>query len=347
MGILDRFLKRSGFLGLDLGSYSLKLAEAQQSGSSIVITNFGQIRLPEGVVNVGIVQNEQVFLNSLNTLLSNFSPRFKLVNLGLYAYTTFYERVPLILSEGQDFQEAVVSEIETFIPFDMEDIYYDYVPFLPSGEEQMSIIFATTQKEYINGLINLFSKSPLEINAIDVDVFALSNLWEYLYGPAKRLIVDIGYTRSLAAFIDEYGPIFSREIDLGTSWITTNLMQNLDLSREEAERLSMNIPEDEKGYAVKEVYSEFFRNFLEELENSLEIFKAKFYTPPQEVYFIGGGALVPNLDRFFKENLKLDVRIHSFKDRLSFSSDFDENYIELINKIGAFAIAQAIREFIG
>jgi len=61
---------------------------------------------------------------------------------------------------------------------------------------------------------------------------------------------------------------------------------------------------------------------------------------------IGGGALIPGLEEFFAENLKLNFRSLSLQDKLSFSKDFDPEYINYINKVGLLAVAQAIREFL-
>ncbi|QJA05571.1 hypothetical protein FVE67_01615 [Thermosulfurimonas marina] len=346
MDFLQRIFKRPGFLGLDIGSYSLKLAEAYQKGSQIVISNFGQIRLPSGAVTAGIVKDEEAFLEAFNTLYMHLKPRSSFLNLGLYAYTVFYDRIPVGFTEGEDFNQAVLSEIESFIPFNIDDIYYDYVPLLQKEENNIEIIFATVQKEYVDKLMELFAKLKVELNAIDVDIFALSNLWEYLYGPGKRLILDIGYGRSLAVFLDENGPLFSREIDLGTSKIIRNIVQELEVSWEEGEKLHLQIPEGEAGYTIREIYSEFFRNLLEEIENSLNIFKAKYYFSPEEVYVIGGGSLIPGLEEFLAENLKFNFRSFSLQDKLSFSKDFDPEYIDYINKAGVLAVAQAIREFL-
>ncbi len=345
MRFLSSLLGRKSFLGLDIGGYSLKLAEATLRGSEIVITGFSQIRLPKGVVLDGLIQNEELFLQSLNTLLDNLKPKSHSLNLGLYAYTALYDRIPVALKEGEDLTQAVREEIEAFIPFDINEVYYDYFPLLK--EDKYEIIFAVTKKEYVDKFLEIFSKVNLSINAIDVDVFALSNLLEYLYGPATRMVIDIGATKTLAFFADKNGPLFSREIALGLDKITEDIAQELDVSLEEAEKLKFHIPEDEKGYTVKEIYTEFLRSLREELENSLNIFKGKYYTQPDEVFMVGGGAFIPGITEFLEEKMRLPFKELNISEKIRFSKDFDEGYIPELNRIGVVAIAQAVREFIG
>ncbi|MBX6423657.1 pilus assembly protein PilM [Thermosulfurimonas sp. F29] len=339
------FGKKRGFLGLDIGSYSLKLAEAYQKGSSIVINSFSQIRLPPDTVTDGMIKNKEAFLKALKELLDNLKPRTHLLNTGLYAYTTFYERIPLSFVEEEDFHQAVLSEIESFVPFDLSDIYIDYVPFIKE-KDKYEIIFATAKKENVDTLLEIFSELNLTVNAIDVDVFAISNLLEFLYGPNIRLVIDIGFSKTLTVFIDKLGPLFSREIAYGLSYILKNISQELDVPLDEAEKLQFSFPDDERGYAIKEIYTEFLRNLVEEIENSFNIFKGKYYMVPKEIFIIGGGSNIPGFSDFIRDQFKIEVKGITLNSKLSFSGNFDENYISYINRIGAFAVAQAIREFI-
>ncbi len=336
---------RRAFLGLDIGSYSLKLAEAYQRGSSIIVTGFSQIRIPPETVVDGVIKDEEKFLMAFKTLLENLRPKSRLLNLGLYAYTTFYDRIPLGFVEGEDFSQAVLSEIESFVPFDINDIYVDYVPFLKE-KDKYEIVFATAKKEQVDNLLEIFSKININVNAIDVDVFAISNLFEFLYGPNVRLVIDIGFSKTLTIFTDKVGPLFSREITYGLSYVLHNIAQELEVSLDDAEKLQFQIPDDERGYTIKEIYTEFLRNLIEEIENSFNIFKSKYYISPEEIFVIGGGANIPGILEFLKEKLKIDVKPVSLGSKIKFSKDFDRDYLSLLDKIGVISIAQAIREFI-
>jgi len=344
MSFFERLKGQKSFLGLDIGTYSLKLAEATLKGSQIVITGFGQIRLPKEVVVDGLVQKDEIFLKHTQTLLENLRPKSRNLNFSLYAYNALFERTPISLSEGSDLSSIVKEEIESFIPFGINDVYYDYYPLIK--EDKYEIIFAVCKKEYVDKFLELFSKIGLNLNVIDVDVFSISNLLEYLYNPLSRMIIDIGASKTLVVFMDKYGPLFSREISYGLSNVTTNISRELDVSFEEAENLKLKIPDDDRGYVIKEIYTEFFRSLLEELQNSLDIFKAKYYSHPEEIFLIGGGAFVPGISEFIQKNLKLPVKDLDLSSKIAFSKDFDKNYISELNKVGVLAISQAIREFI-
>ncbi len=336
---------KKGFLGLDIGSYALKMAEAHQKGASLVVTSFGQVRLPPDTVVEGTIKDPEKFWEAFNRLWQNLKPRSKQLNLGLYAYTTFYDRIPLGFVEAEDFEQAVLSEIESFVPFDIEDIYIDYVPILKE-ENKYEIVFATAKKEQVDALLELFSASPFKINAIDVDVFAVANLFEYLYGPRARMIIDIGFSKTLVIFTDKFGPLFSREFNYGLGYVTRNIAQELDIPLEEAERLQFSPPEDERGYAIREIYTEFLRNLVEEIENSHNIFKGKYYFAPDEGFVIGGGSNIPGIKEFLKEQLKMDIQEPELNTKIRFAKNFDPEYQRLVGLTGFTAVAQAIREFI-
>ncbi len=344
MRILSKFKGRRAFLGVDVGGFSVKVAEACQEGDVIKVLSFGQARIPEDVVVDGLVQNDEVFISTLKELLSNLSPQSHSVNLGLYAYTALYDRISIEINENQDLSQVVREEIEAFIPFDINEIYYDYFPLL--HEDKTEIIFAATKKEYVDHYLEVFSKVGLSVNSVDVDVFAVSNLLEYLYGPSTRMVVDIGATKVLTFFSDKQGPLFSREIAVGLNSITKEISEKLEVSLEEAERLRFQIPNDERGQVVKEAYTRFLEELRTEVENSINIYRGKYYKDPEEAYLIGGGAFIPGIVEFLKERIFVPFKEVELRDRLSFSEKFDPNYINEINKLGVVTVAHAVSEFL-
>ena len=344
MLFLSKIRSRKSFLGLDIGSYSLKLAEATLKGSQVIITGFSQIRLPKGVVADGLVKNDEIFLKNLNILLENLKTRSRNLNIGLYAYTALYDRIPISLREGIDLSVAVREEIESLIPFDINEVYYDYFPLIK--DDKYEIIFAVSKREYIDKILNIFSKINLNVNSIDIDVFSISNLLEYLYGPSSRMVIDIGNSKTLIIFIDKDGPLFSREISLGLSSIAEHISRKLELSFEEAERIKIEVPSDNRKDVIIKIYKEFFSSLVKELENSLSIFKAKYYYNPEEIFVIGGGALIPGIHEFLQDSLKAPIRDLNISNKIKFCDDFDRDYILELNKIGVFAVSQAVKEFL-
>ncbi len=102
----------------------------------------------------------------------------------------------------KDLQKAIVAEAEQYIPYDIEDVNIDYQIMGESefSSEQMNVLLVAVKKDLVTEYMALTDMAGLNASIIDVDTFALQNIYETLPGQNPEdltLLLDVGPPKPL------------------------------------------------------------------------------------------------------------------------------------------------------
>ncbi len=91
-----------------------------------------------------------------------------------WAITKFID-IPSMKGKGKGALANLMKfEIERHIPFEIDDVAYDFLVMDPRGKRN-SVVFAAVQKEKINMIMDYLGKLSLQVNAITISSFAVLN----------------------------------------------------------------------------------------------------------------------------------------------------------------------------
>ncbi len=193
------FQKR--ILGLDIHDYSAELVEIKQKGNQIYLESYNRILLPSQVIKNGEIRKPEELKAILKNLLQTSNPfPTECKNIAVIfppsKVLTHIFTFPANLNEG-DIKKSIPYEIETVIPFSINDVYWD---FLVLEKEDISkphasqyVFFACINKRLADDYANILEEVGLSpylfgINAESLKFAMLKaqNLNE------TNLIIDIG-----------------------------------------------------------------------------------------------------------------------------------------------------------
>ncbi len=342
------FIRKDGFLGVDLGSYSIKVAEAVSTRDGPVLKAFGQVRLPTGSLLGGVLKDSKRVTEKLNLLLENLKIKSKKAIVSISSYAAIIKRIKFALPEDKELNLAIQEEAEAHIPFNLEDVYLDYQVF--SEEENIfDILLVAARKEIVEEVANLIQNVGLIPIIVDVDILAINNLFEYIYNPNKPVIfVDIGATKISIVLWAQGGLMLSRDLSFGLYELTEKIQNELNVSFEEAEVLKIQgTTEESQLKQLKKCFFDIYDRFLQDFESTINYFKS-FYPSihVEDIYICGGGSQLPYFLPFLKKNLGFNVHLFSPFTKLKYEEYFDQKYLELISKEGIVALGLSIRELL-
>ncbi|MDW8136059.1 MAG: pilus assembly protein PilM [Thermodesulfobacterium sp.] len=335
-------IKREGFLSFDLGSSYIKIAEIQQEGDNPILTGFIRGKTFENAIINGIINNEELLFYNIKNLLDIFKPSIKKVYLSLP-----YDLVILGNFFTKDIEnlEAIKKQIDDEIPYKIEDVYYDYYT-IPSGGNY-EVFYIVSKKSIVDSYVKLFNHLNFEIVNIDADIVNLHNYTEFFYEEENKLIIDWGYSKIKLFFCEKKAPVYGRELlNLGLKSFISKVAKELKISQEIAEKLIVNPTKNEKKEQVLEMYKDYIRELLKEIEYSLDLIFNKFNFRPTTIYLVGGGAAILNIENILGNFLNISIKKLTIENKIKISKDIDPNYLPIINTQGALAIATAIKDFI-
>jgi len=149
---------------------------------------------------------------------------------------------------------------------------------------------------------------------VDVDIFALSNVFEANYDLQQYknvALVNIGASKTSINIIQNGVPVFTRDSSSGTNFQTDALERMLKISREDAEKIKRGesvtgvAPESAETIisgASDEIYAEIYRSF--------EYFRSSVSDEGiQRIFVSGGAALMKGFPETMAERLGVDVEV--------------------------------------
>ncbi len=347
MNILGHF-KQKGFVGIDLGSYAIKVAEVLPGKTAPMVKAFGQIRLPAGCISGGVLKEPEVVTAKLRKLIANLRLSNKRAVISLSSYAAILKRVHIDLEEGKDLEHAIYEEAEAQIPFNLEDVYIDY-QLLSEDESSYDVLLVAARKEIVDEVFKIIRDAGLKPVIIDIDLLAIGNLVEYIYQPdGAVIIIDIGATKSSVILWEDGSLVVSRDIAIGSYAINDELRDLLNLSPEDVEKMKISGPEEDKEKEIlKENLNRLYSKFGKDLENTLDYFSSlKGNMNYEQIYLCGGGSFLPKLAEFLRQRTGKRVDYLAPFVKLELHKDFDENYCEYLSKIGSVSLGLGIRELV-
>ncbi|MGC9017171.1 MAG: pilus assembly protein PilM [Caldimicrobium sp.] len=341
---LEKFSKpsRRSYLGLDLGSYALKVAEVSLEGDRPILKGFCQAKTFETAI-VNQIINDQILLSSnLKNLFSNLNPSSRNVFLSLPFELTIFGKFS---ANSPELLKEIEKYINDELPYKIEEVYYSY--FIIPEKNEYQIYYLASKKDNIEKIQNILSELGYSLENVDGDFVNMHNFLEYLYGPENKAVIDLGNERIKIHFSNKDAPVYTRELfNLSFKNLKTQVIKELKITTDMAERFLHNPPPDSRGKKIKEIYKNFFKSLVEEINFGIEIVKSKYNFSPEVIYLVGGGAKIPGINSILFDLLNLEIRKIDIKNKIGVSENIDPKYLNTITTQGVFALAAAIKEFI-
>jgi type IV pilus assembly protein PilM len=103
------------------------------------------------------------------------------VALSVGGYSVIVKKINVQSMPEEQLQETISVEAEQYIPFDISDVNLDFqiVGENESNPNQMNVLLVAAKKEMVNDYVNLAQMAGLNPCIIDVDSFALQNIYEF------------------------------------------------------------------------------------------------------------------------------------------------------------------------
>ncbi|MDD5522272.1 MAG: type IV pilus assembly protein PilM [Kiritimatiellae bacterium] len=305
-------------LALDVGASKVVVAEFAVSKSSpIELLNYGIGYLditPEGETDASAY-----IVSTIRDILREHSIKAAPLLMSLSGQAVFPRFVKLPPVTPDKIFQIVQYEAEQNVPFPIEEVVWDYQ--LIAGEDgEMSVMLVAVKIENVQKLTECVLAAGIEPEVVDVAPMALYNTVRYNYPDIEgcAMILDIGARSSNLVFI-EGSRIFSRSIPVAGNAITQELAKEFNVSFAEAEELKIKHafvsfggvtagPENETADRVSKIVRNVVTRLHAEVNRSINFYRSQQGGGvPSLVLLAGGTSVIPHMDTFFREKLKVTV----------------------------------------
>ncbi|MFN3568332.1 MAG: pilus assembly protein PilM [Caldimicrobium sp.] len=335
-------ISNSSNLGLDVGTYSLKLAEISIKNNRPVLEGFSQAKVYENTIINKLIQNSEILKTVLKNQFQNFSPKTHKIFYALPHELTLFGNFNI---DNPNDLHAIKKQIDDEIPYQVDDVYYSYFTF--PEKNYFIVYYLVSKKDNIDLIRNILAELNYSVENINVDSILFHNFLEFLYGQEEKLIIDWGETKINLHFTNKDLPIFTRELfKLGIKQIKKEVMSELKVPLDIAEKMIHNTPDDERKSIIKKILINYIKSLVEEIQITIDLVQKKYNVNPTKFYLVGGGARIGNILKILSELLKVNFQEIKIEEKIGLSDNIDRDYLKIINTQGVLAVAAAVEPFI-
>lgn len=338
-----------GVIGLDIGSSYIKVVQLNETRSGYELELFDMVSLlPELIVDGSIIDSFRL-AESLTELIKKAKIKAKDTVISVAGHSSvIVKRITLPEMTEDELAESIKFEAEQYVPFDIEDVNIDFQIIGPREERgQMDVILVAAKKDFMNEYVSVVKEVGLNPLVVDVNVFALENMYGINYeieADSNVALVNIGASSINLNILRGGVSVFTRESPVGSNMHTEALRKEFKITHEEAEKVKRG--EETVGVSPDEAYNviaESSGEICNEVSRALEYFRAaSVQSYVKEVILSGGCALVGNFPRFLSDKLGIDVRLAEPFRNIKIPKKHDGSF-ENVAPIGAVAVGLAMR----
>ncbi len=349
------FGKKDQLIGLDIGSSTIKVAEVVETKNGYALKCFGLYDMPYGAIDEGGIRDPEEVAETIREALRAHNIKITNAAISIGGYSVVVKKINVQSMTEEALQSTIQFEAEQYIPFDISDVNLDF-QILGESEHnpnQMSVLLVAAKKEMIADYVNVLEMSGLAPCIVDVDAFALQNIYELGYmgadstGAEFVALIDVGASKTSLNILRGGTSLFMRDVSLGCGQTNQKIMAILDCSHDDAEAVKFNnngerISSDE----LKDIESAVIADWCTEISRALDFF---YSTYPEEriqkILISGGGGNIINFKKMLALKTSTEVEtIDPFKAIGLGEGHIDDDYLKEVASQAAICMGLAIRK---
>ncbi len=345
------FRKKDALVGLDIGSRSVKVAEIAELKNGSKLKRFAMADIPAGAIEDGVVSDPDTVAETIRQLFKSNQIKETNVAVSIGGYSVIVKKVSVQTMTEEQLHETIHFEAEQYIPFDISDVNLDFQILGPNenNPSQMNVFLVAAKREMVNDYINLVTLAGLNPCIIDIEAFALQNIFEANYdiGNENIALIDIGASKTSLNIIKDESSVFMRDVALGCLQVNQKIMSLLSCSYDEAELIKLGEPSKKISAAeLQKIVGAVVGDWCTEIRRALDFFYTNY--PDDQIKRIilsGGGANVAEFrEKLAAESSASVETISPFKKFLVDEKSYDPEFIRLIAPQAAIAMGLAMRK---
>ncbi len=317
---MNNFLSNPKGFGLDISDFSLKIADLKKQGKNLKLTSFGNFVIPEGIIEKGEIKKEKELTEILKEVLKKIKSRSVIVSLP--EEKLFLDIIQFPLMSEAELEKTIQFEIENYIPFPLEEVYFDFekVEVISNRQKYQEVLITAFSKKTIDSYLRVLKNVGLQPLALEPECLSISRALVEKNKPSEFiLILDLGESRTGFTLFFNKTIRFTSTIAFSSRQLTKFLAEKLKISFAEAEKIKIEQGLKKEG-PVKEILNLALLDLIKvdlikEIKNLLEYYyshnvekqKQNNNISLEKILLCGGGANLRGLTEFLSSEFKIKV----------------------------------------
>ena len=294
--------------GLDVGKCALKamkLRAAADGKTELLAVDYVE---HDQILSQPDVDREALIAAALETFLSRNDITDAAVVVGVPGQHTLARFSKLPPVEAKKIAEIVRYEAEQQIPFDMDEVIWDYQTFQEEDTPDIEVGIFAMKRDLIRDYLLHYEHAGIEPAAVQSAPLAVYNCAHFdgLLTDKTTVLLDIGAENTDLIIASSHG-LWTRTIPLGGNSFTGALVKSFKLSFGKAENLKRTAATSKYARQIFQAMRPVFADLVQELQRSIGFYTSTHREAELAVIGLGNAFKLPGLQKYLQQNLGMAV----------------------------------------
>lgn len=317
-------------VGVDVGTYAVKVVLLGEEGGGWSLKAAEYLELPNKP-DATPDEKKQAMITRLRAWAIEKGVKVKETATALSGNSVIVRYVKFPRLTKSELSSTLATEAEPFIPFDINEVHLGFhilAEIVEDGQKKMETVLVAVKKDVVAQRLEILQAAGLSAAIIDVDSFALENVFEKTRDPktdvGATLYLNIGHSVTNLSIIESGITRVVRDIFIAGNTLTKAIMKALQVDYAKAEEIKkangviVDPAEKEKALAdgnrealaVSQAVTAVAKDLVSEVHRSVDFYLSQ--GPERSIGRIvlaGGSARLKNLSKHLAAELKVPVSV--------------------------------------
>ncbi len=301
----------NGVWGIEIGQCALKAIKLRPADDGKVeIVAFDLIEHPK-ILSQPDADAEELIKSSLEKFASRNEWQGDQFVIGVPGQQTFSRFCKLPPVDEKKIPDIVRFEASQQIPFDMDDVVWDYEVFREKDSPEVEVGIFAMRKDLVRKHIDYYSGHGINTSVIQTVPSALYNFcrFDQELSPDENdavVVIDVGAQKTDLVIV-EPNSAWTRNIPLGGNNFTEALIKSFKLSFSKAENLKRTAASHKYARNIFQSMRPVFAELVAEIQRSLGFYSSTHRDVHlKQVLACGNAFRLPGLQKYLENNLSIE-----------------------------------------
>lgn len=236
---------KNKFLGIDIGTSAIKIAELRMNNNKPVLSNYAWMKYGQSLADKNLKASsfDPLLLEYLKKIIREAKFESKNAYVSISSSGGLIMLVEFPAMSSSDLEQAIRFEAHKYIPTSLEDIVlsWDVVnnEEVPADGKKMQVLLVAAPKSKVASYEKIISQAGLNLRTIEIESFSIVRS---LIGndPGNFIVVDIGARVCNIILVGKGIIRVNRNIDAGGKDMTRVISTSMGIDEERAEKMKVS-----------------------------------------------------------------------------------------------------------
>lgn len=345
------------YLGVDIGTTSIKVVEVKQGKQGPRITNYGFLesssylaRANQALQTSSLKIFESDVVELLKTIVREMGTSTKAALASLPPFSVFTTLLDFPEMDPKEVEKAMMYQAKQYVPLPLSEVALDWIKIGEyqddKGFSHQKILLISVPQEQIKKYQHMFQLAGLSLRALEIESLSLARIFGG--DPTPTMIIDIGSRSTNTVFMENGQLTWNAQSDFASSSLTQALSTSLGINPLRAEELKKErgIVGTGPNYELSTIMLPFLDAIISEVKKAQFVYAEQFPTgkKPERIILSGGGADLLGIEKYFQREFGIPIVKASPFLKFEYPPEIEPLVGEL-NPIMSVALGLGMKEF--